>query len=265
VGAPSKSAYVAKAEAACTATNAPLAATAKPGSYAALATAAGTFSTAADGQLARLRQLKRPGGGARSDAAAALGALDATAQSTHRLQLAASGGDDATVAAAARDLSTTASSAGITAKAFGFSACGSGIAQGTGALTAGAKDLVKAAAVTRGNTACRTFGHDLAAIPKPHSPKDLSAFVARWYDTTHKMLADLKALPVAPGDEAAFASLTAIIDTEDAAVGELRDAMLAGNSARVDALTKPTDTDKAFEIQLDGYGLTTCGTDFKTS
>jgi len=260
VGAPSRSSYVAKADAVCTTTNAALAATAKPTSYATLAAAAGGLATAADGQLGQLRKIKRPGGSARSSAAAVLRAMDATTQSSHQLQVAAAGGDDATVAAAARALSGLAADATAKATAFGFTACGRGLGQATGVLTAGSKDLVKTATLAKGNGICRTFAHDLAAIPKGRSAKDSTAAFNKTYDTTHKLLADLEALPVAPGDEAAFASLTALFSKEDAKLVELRSAVYAGNGARIDELSKNDSTDVAITIQLDSYGLTDCGT-----
>lgn len=263
LGAPSKSSYVAKADAVCRRTDPALAATAKAASYPALSTAAATFSTAAEGQLSELRRVRRPAAGARGGAAAVLRVMDATVASSRRLQAAAAGSDDVAAAAAARDITAMATDAGSKAKAYGFTVCATGLAQGGAALTSGAHDLVKAVVVAKGNALCKTFEKALAAVPTPRGPKDLVPAMNKTYDLTHQLMIDLKALPVAPGDEKAFADLASVMNQEDAKILELRNAAISGNAARVGELTKSDNADRAFEIQVDGYGLPACGTDFK--
>jgi len=267
VGIPSKTTFIAKADAVCSKSNGPVAAVAKPSSYPELTTAVGTVVTAADSQAAALAKVQLPGGTARTAAADAIGAMTATDQAAHSLASAAAKKDDAATATATSHLMTQFSDASAKAKAFGFNACGAGMQTGMDNLTGGAKGLVKASFMAKADSLCREASRKLDAIPPFKSnPTDIARYFGQGLDIMTKASSDLRALPAPPGDEATVADMLAAQDKVNAKIGELRDAAAAGNQSHFIAAGQELDVlGTAADAKLDAYGLAVCGSNFGES
>jgi len=264
IGMPSKTSYVAKADAICRAGNGAVASVAKPTSYPDLVTALGTIVTASDAQLGQLHQLKLPGGAGRYQANAALGALTSTNQAAHRLQDAAGRKDDAATATAARQMTAAFGDAGTKAKALGFTACAVGMDAAVQNVVGGSKTLVKAGFVAKADTLCREVARKLSAIPKPSSDgRDVARYLGQALSVADKMVADLKALPVPPGDESTVADMWAVQEKVNAKVVEMKTAAAAGDRSRFAAAdSESTVLGTAADAKLDAYGLGICGSNF---
>lgn len=267
VGVPSKTTFIAKADAVCSKTNAPVAAVPKPSSYPELATAVATVVTAADTQSAALGKVHLPGGTARTAAADAIGALTAMDQAAHSLADAAAKKDDAATATATSHLMTQFSDATAKTKAFGFISCGSGLQTGMDNVTGGAKGLVKTSFMAKADSLCREASRKLdALVPFKSNQADIARYFGQGVDIMTKASSDLRALPAPPGDEATIADMLAAQDKVNAKVGELRDAAAAGNQSRFIAAGQELDVlGTAADAKLDAYGLAVCGSNFGES
>lgn len=263
-GHPSKSKYIAGADAICGPANAPAVAIVRPTSYPELATAAGTLATATSGQLGRLRGLDRPGGDSPA-LDAFLGAFDATGQASKRLQDAAVAKSDTATIAAANDLRTGFDSAKANAGAFGFRACGVGLQQGFDANLGGSQSVIKAGFVAKADDLCRAGALRLNDLPIPSGSggQALARLIDQELGVTGKMLADLKAVPVPPGDEAVVAEMFAAQEQVEAKARDLRDAAAAENESKFAALDhEMTPLVTAGDAKFDAYDLGICGSNF---
>jgi hypothetical protein len=260
VGAPSKATFVAEADAVCTAANGGVNAIPKPVGYPSLANAASTFVTTTDTQLARLRALDLPGGSDRGEARAVLRAMTATTDAGRNLQAAAGATDASLTAAASRALSTAAQDAGAQARAYGLNACAVGMQPGVDTVVAGANGVVKDDFLVRGNRLCIDFIRATEAVPAIRNANDLPRFVNEGATLIEKLVVDLRAIPVAPGDEATVTELIAIFDTMAGKVRELGPAAAAGDLRRINAIEKEVnDLEGTANGKFEAYGLTGCG------
>jgi hypothetical protein len=268
VGLPSKTRFITKADAICGPANRPVATLVRPTSYPELTTAAGTLVTATDTQLTQLRTVKLPGGAGQGQAGAVFEALSSTNQAAHSLLDVAGRKDDAATAAATQRISAQYGDAGTKAKAFGFRACAVGMQAGVDNLVGGSKALIKTGFVAKADGLCREASRKLAAIasPKKNDARDISRFLNQIAPLVVKLLADLKTLPVPPGDDATVAEMLTAQEKVNANIVELRDAVTAGDPSRfaaADQESSPLGT--AADAKFDAYGLGICGSNFGNS
>lgn len=259
---PSKSAFVKKADTSCVAGNAAILGTGKPTNAPQVAAAAGTAVTNIDSQVATLRAMKAPGGKDKKTADGVIGAIADVSGPTKALQDAAGKNDDAAMAKAALDVQAKTDAAASQATAFGMTQCGTALKPAMANLFDGAKSTVKADYVTKSAALCRDASKKSSAVTPPGSS---AASVGKFFDAelaiSTKLAADLKALPVPPGDEATVNDFLAAIDTLNAKAKDIAAAAKANNPKLVGALSDEIDVaNTALNAKLDAYGLKVCGT-----
>ncbi len=265
-GAPSRAEFVAQADDVCRPANGPIAAIVKPTSYPELATAAGTLNTTIDAQLGQLRALKQPGGSAKADVAGVFTSLEGTSAAASRLKEAAGRQDDAASIAATKDMATAATEARTKAATTGFAACSVGMQTGVDAVYGGTQSVMKAGFIAQADVLCRRAADDIYDVDLEAAYEDDAAFLAfitHGNDVFDQLLADVKALPVPPGDEAVLAELFAAQDKAQAKNREFEDAAADEDFDRMDALDRQLTTlVTAADAKWDAYGLGSCGSNF---
>jgi hypothetical protein len=262
--APSKAAFIAKAEEICRPANGPVSAIVKPTSYPELQTAAGTVVTTTTGQLTQLRALKRPGGADGRAVAPVFTALEATNDAAHQLQDGATRKDDNATISNTKQITTQSSAASTSAKSYGFTACASGLQTGIDTVVAGSNAVLKTGFVAKADSLCRASARMSDAIPEPGANLPaLVSYASQNLDIFNKLVSDLKALPVPPADEATVTDMIGAGETVNAKVGELRDAAAAKDIGRLTAADKELSTlTTAADAKFDAYGLGVCGSNF---
>lgn len=266
-GTPSRATFIAKADAVCGTANASTATVAKPTSYPELGTAMGTVVTATDSELAGLSRLRLPGGADRVPAGGAIAALTATDGAAHTLADAAGKKDDAATAAATSKLATQFADASAKAKAFGFTACATGMQTAMANVAGGAQGLVKTTFMAKSDSLCREASRTLDAIPPfKNNAADVARYFSQGVAVVTKLASDLRALPAPPGDEATVADILSAVDKVNAKTSEMKDAAAAGDQSRfVAAGQELTVLETAADAKLDAYGLSVCGSNFGES
>ena len=266
-GTPSRATFIAKADAVCGTANASTATVAKPTSYPELGTAMGTVVTATDSELAGLSRLRLPGGADRVPANGAIAALTATDGAAHTLADAAAKKDDAATAAATSKLATQFADASAKAKAFGFTACATGMQTAMANVAGGAQGLVKTTFMAKSDSLCREASRTLDAIPPfKNNATDVARYFGQGVAVVTKLANDLRALPAPPGDEATVADILSAVDKVNAKTSEMKDAAAAGDQSRfVAAGQELTVLETAADAKLDAYGMSVCGSNFGES
>lgn len=265
---PSKMQYIAGADPICRTTNASVATVAKPTSYPELATAAATVTAATNGQVERLRALDRPGGADGVAIAAMVTSLDGAGQAAGRLRDAATSGNDGATVTATKQMGTAFNNASADASAYGFSDCASGLKPAMDAVFGGSSAVIKTAFVAKADTICRAGAREFAGIPKAAngSGPEIARAVGAVSDVAERMGAEIRALPVPPGDEAVVADMLAAQDAVNAKAREIAAAAGTEDAAAFVAAAHQIDTlSTAVDAKFDAYGLGSCGTDFGTS
>jgi hypothetical protein len=260
-GGVKKADYTAKADVACSTGNSTIAALAKPSNGPQVATAAGTASSTIDAQVVALRAMKTPGGKDKAQIEGVITSIADVGGPAKALQEAAGKTDDAAMAKAALDLQAKADAAAQQGQAYGLTQCGTGLKPAVVPLFDGAKSVVKADFVTKAEAACRDAGRKYAAIARPGTT---AASRARYFDATlavsNKLAADLRALPVAPGDEATVTAILDGMDALNAKAKELSAAANANNTRLVAGLVSEVQVaGTAVTAKVDAYGLKVCG------
>jgi hypothetical protein len=263
--APTKAKYIVTADAICRPANGPVSAIVKPTSYPELATAAGTVATTSTSQLTQLRALKRPSGADGKALDPTFTAFTATQVAAQKLADAATKHDDAAAIAATKELRAQFTDAASQSKTYGFTACGGGMQAGVDNVFNGSAGIVKAGFSAKADGLCRTAAtsEDKLAEPNYSNPKDLERFLNQEIALYEKLQADLRALPVAPGDEATVAEMLDAGDKLVAKFREMRDATAALDAPHMLAAameSEPLGT--AADAKFDAYGLGTCGSNF---
>lgn len=262
-GQTSKASFLRKADAVCGPANGAVTALAKPSSYPELATAAATLVSSTDAQLAGLRKLSAPSGADGERIGALLSAMTQTNAAGRGLQDAANRADDAATAATTNQVRTSSSDASNKAKELGFAACATGMQAGVDALVGGAAGIVKTAFVAKSDTICRAGARALEGVRQPRDQRDIARFFNQALPIVEKLVVDLKALPVPPGDEATVAEIMSGLEKANEKSREARDAAVAGDRSRFVAIEEETTVlVTAADARLDAYGLTSCGSNF---
>ncbi len=264
-GGPSKAEYIKKADAACATANAPVVAIAKPTSYPELATAGGVVVTSSRAQVDALQRIERPGGADGAAAQAFITSLGGAAGAAQQLQDAANAKDDAATIAGTHALGAAFNDTKAKAAAFGLTACGAGMVGGVDTLYAGSSGVVKTAYVAKADTLCRTAARamDNVALPRNGTGREFARFLNAIFAVGDKLLADVKALPVAPGDEATVAAILGAQEQVSVKSRDLASAAQAEDESRFAAADRAlTPLVTAADAKWDAYGLTICGSNF---
>ncbi len=263
-GAPSRAEFVAKADDLCRPANGPIAAIVKPTSFPELATAAGTLTTTIDSQLGQLRALKQPGGSAKADIAAVYRSLEGTSAAAKRVQDAAGRQDDAATIAATKDMSSAAGEARTKATTTGFAACSVGMQTGIDAVFGGTQSVMKTGFVAQADVLCRRAADDIYEVELDFEDEaSFLAFLANGNDVFDQLVADIKALPIPPGDESTLNELFTAQDKVQAKSREFEDAAGDEDFDRLDAIDRELTTlITAADAKWDAYGLGSCGSNF---
>ena len=257
---PTKAEFVAQADAACTAGNTTVSTTAKPTNASQVATAAGTAVTTIDGQVATLRAMKLPGGKEKDQIQGVISALADVSAPTRALQDAAGKTDDAAMAKAAVDMQAKADTAASAAEAYGLTQCGTQLEPGLGNMFDGVKNVVKATFVSKAQTLCLTFVDRVEALTPPASFSATGRFLDGFLAISNKLGADLKALPVPPGDQGTVGEFLSAVDAMNAKFTEASNAVKANNARLVLSLMEEAEAaSEAMGVKAEAYGLTACG------
>lgn len=258
-GGVSKESYLTKADGACGPGNGTLAALAKPSNLPELATAAGTVATTVDSQADALRRIDPPGDD-KAAVAAMIGTLAETSAPARALQEAAGKADDAATARAVNDLKAKADAAAAAAKGYGLARCAVGMQAPVGTLVEGGRTILKVAFVARAESLCTAANRKAEALAPPTSLASFGRFLANYIPIEEKLLADIKALVVPPGDETTVAEMVAAQDKVIANDKDTQAAAQKGNAAQVDKHDDLNTTlITAAHAKFDAYGLRKCG------
>lgn len=260
-GGASKADFVTKADGACAPGNGSMGAMAKPSNLPELATAAGTVATTVEGQAEALRKLDAPG----DDKAVVGGIITSLADviaPARALQEAAGKSDDKATAQAVNDLKARTDAAAVQAKAYGLTACGTGLQGPVTTVFDGGRTVIKAGFVARAESLCTAANKKADALPAPGSSlATVARFLTSYLVIEEKLFADIRALPVPPGDEGTVADMLAAQDRVIANDKEQLAAAQARNGASLDRLGDSAATlITAANARFDGFGLRACGT-----
>ena len=259
-GGVSKADFVTKADAACGPGNGPLGAVTKPSNLPELAAAAGTLATTVDGQVDALRKLDPPEGD-KDVVAGVIGAMGEISGPARALQDAAGKSDDKVTAQATNDLKAKTDAAGVQAKSYGLTACATGLQAPVTTVFEGGRTVLKAAFVARAESLCTAANKKVAALAEPTSLASLARVLTSYLAIEEKLFNDIRALPVAPGEESAVADMLAAQDKVTAKDKEIQAAAQARNEALVERLDAEESTlVTAANSKFDAYGLRNCGT-----
>ncbi len=262
--APSKEAYIVKADQICMPGNGPVTAIVKPTNYPEVSAAASAVVTATKAEVDQLTHLRPPGGDDGKQAEATVKTLTAYSGAASALKDAADKKDTAATIGATKAFAAAFEDAKTKTKTFGFGACGSGMQPGIDSTVAGATAVIKTEFLAKADGFCRAAATKMDNLPlTPDTDAGLIADINNSLGITQKLVADLRTLPAAPGDEAVVTQMLDAADKLNVKTAELRDAIAAQDIARVQAIAKeggPLETDS--NHQFDAYGLGTCGSNF---
>ena len=259
-GGVSRSDFVAKADAACGPGNGTVGAVSKPSNLPELATAAGTVATTVDGQAESLRKLGPPGAD-KAVVAEVIAALADVGGPARALQEAGGRTDDKATADAANDLKAKADAAAVRAQAYGLSVCGTGLQGPVTTVFEGGRTVLKAVFVARAESLCAAANKKVDALAEPSSLAGAARYLTSYLVIEEKLFADIKALPVAPGDEAAVTDMLAAQDHVIAKDKALQAAAQARNQVAFERLEREDlGLVTAANAKFDAYGLRSCGT-----
>jgi hypothetical protein len=121
--------------------------------------------------------------------------------------------------------------------------------------------VLKAAFVARAESLCTAADKKVDALPQPSSLASFARTSPSYLAIETQLFADIKALPVPPGDESTVADMLAAQEKVVENDKQLQAAAQARNQARFDSIEEeglPLVT--AANATFDGYGLRACGT-----
>jgi len=260
-GGPGKADFMAKADAACAPGNTAISTTAKPTNAPQVATAAGTAATSIDSQVGALRALKAPSGKDKAPAQAVITQIADVSAPTRALQDAAGKADDAAMARSTLDMQAKADTAARSAEAYGMTQCGTQLKLGLGNMVDGVKNVMKVTYVSKAVGLCRDFDRKSNAVADPGSSlASLGRYLDQVLPLSDKLVKDLRAIPVPPGDEAAVADYLSAMDALNVKSKEAGAAAKANNPRLLGALAQELEVaGTAATAKLDAYGIRGCG------
>lgn len=261
-GGPSKAGFIKSADAACTTAGMPVAKLKAPTAYPELVTAASAVAKAGEAHAAELSAKGRPKGDvAVIDEVA--GGLRTMVKQAGILEGAAKRTDDTATASSARAASDAFKGAKAKAAEYGFTTCAGGLSDAVDALFSGAATVVRAGFTLKADTLCREAGNrvDRLTVTSSGLPA-VGRFLGSYVTIESKLVTDLRALVVAPGDEAKVTAWLDAMQRSNDKNKELRDAATAGNARRYDTISEESDVlVTAANAKADALDLPACGTE----
>ena len=259
-GGVGKDDFVAKADAACTASAGAAAGLAKPSNLPELSTAAATLAAAADAQAAGLRGVKASGDDTAAIARVSAAVAEVVAPA-RALQDTATKADDAATGRAANELMAKVDAAATQAQAYGLVRCAKDLRPPATTVFEGARSVLKAAFVARADSLCLAANRKVDALAEPKSLTAVGRYLAAYLPIETKLFADIKALAVPPGDEAAVADMLAAQEKVIEKDKEAQAAAQRNNRPLFDRLNEEDITlVTAANAKFDAYDLPNCGT-----
>ena len=259
-GGPSKSSLLSEGDEICRTSSRPVDSVKKPTSYPELGEAAGARANATGDQEAKLRELGIPDGD-KDEVRPMLSAIGGMAASARRLQETAARTDDKATSEAANDVAARSRDAASRARAYGFTACGLNTEGPVNTVFDGAKGIVKAAFVARAEGLCKEAANQQSDLREPRNQSALAGYLEAVLTIEERVVTDLRALAVPPGDETAVAELIDARAKLNAKGRELTGAMRARNGRQQAAIADELVVlGTAAAAKADAYGIRECGT-----
>lgn len=176
---------------------------------------------------------------------------------------AASRGDDRETISTTNNARSAFTTASTQASGFGFGACTVGLQSGIDSITGGAQAVIKTGFVAKAESACMAASRQFDEIIEPSGPREVRSYFDKVEAVFTKLVSDIKALAVAPGDEPTVSEMVGALERTNAKGAELFDAIAGNDQARAAALNRELSTlNTAANAKLDGYGLGQCGSNF---
>jgi hypothetical protein len=259
-GAPTRAAFLPKADAVCRADSGVLGAIARPGDFAAVADASSKLATTAGAEVAKLRKLPLPSAD-KVTVQAVWDGLGATAASAKALADAATIKAGAQAGKAAADVGTQAKATDDKARAYGFTECGRLLQVAAATVADGAKPVVKQDYITKLDALCRTANDETNKVPDPRNLAEVATGIDRTLAIAKRTDADMKAVAVPPGDEATMAELFSMEDRLTAQAEAVKAAAQRRDGrATLSALSDLDALSTQADAKADAYGFKDCGT-----
>lgn len=154
---------------------------------------------------------------------------------------------------------------------FGLASCGGSGGSSGDEKSAGVVDEASTTTVTssitrteyteQANAACQTMNDRTKAQGEPgDTPAEVAAYVEAGGVIVTETLAQLRALPMPSGEEAALRAIYDKVDVLLSDINQLAAALRAGDQRKATALASQLETDqKAANDASNAYGLTICG------
>jgi hypothetical protein len=259
-GGPSKSSLLSEGDEICRTSSRAVEGVKKPTSYPELGEAAKALATATGDQETRLRKLGIPDGD-KDEVRPLLSAIGGMAASARRLQETAARTDDKATSEAANEVAARSRDATGRARAYGFAACGISTEAPVNTVFDGAKGIVKAAFVARAEGLCREAADQQGDLREPRNQSALAGYLDALLAIEERVVDDLRAMAVPPGDEAAVGELIDVRAELNAKGRQLTSAMRAGNGRQQAAVADELVVlGTAAAAKADAYGIRECGT-----
>jgi hypothetical protein len=258
--APSKAAFVTKADAACAPGNTSISTTAKPTNAPQVATAAGSAADTINSQVKSLQALKLPGGKDKTTMQTLITSIGDVAAPTRALQDAAGKTDDAAMAKAALDMQAKADAAANWGGLAGMGQCGTQLKFGLGNMFDGVKNVVKASFILKAENLCREYYRKSDAVTVPgNSAASFAKYLDAEQALSTKLVSDLRAVTIPPGDEATVGDFLGSMESLNNKANDLI-AATKNNPRLVNGLIDELNVaSTAVNAKLDAYGLKVCG------
>jgi len=258
---PSKAEFIAKADAACASGNNAISTTAKPTNAPQVATASGTSADTIDGQVRALQALKLPGGKDKATMQSLITSIGDVRAPVRALADAGAKADDPAMAKAALDMQAKAEAAANWGGLAGMAQCGTQLKFGLGNQFDGVKNVVKASFVVKAEGLCRDAYRKIDALAAPgNTAASFSRFIDSLGAISTKLLTDIRAITVPPGDEATVGEFATAMENLTNKFKGISAAAKANNPRLASGLFDELDVaNTALNAKLDAYGLTTCG------
>lgn len=256
---PSRQEYVAQADPICKRSNDGLGAPAAPADLTQLKEAATKLATTSNELGRELRKLELPRGDDSERANQIVKSITDAGVKARALADAAGKEDVAAAEKGIADSSAAFKSVDDGARGFGFVHCGRSGSATAQAIATAAPAIFKKNFTTRADALCKRRTDELDKIPEPANQQRAADFFEQARATGEKLIADLRALPIASPDKPALDEFLVEFKKSSDKYGELRDAARAGNPQRLEAIIEElVRMGDAAVDKAGAFGLTEC-------
>lgn len=258
--APSKEAFLAKADPVCKAATTEATAMTTPTDLAALRQFHIRLAEGAERSVAELEKLKLPGGDDGKAARAWVGALREAAVAARAVAPEVEKSSYGTVETAARKAAESFKAADEQARSFGSRECGRGEAEATGRMLNALAKTVKSAYITTVDAMCKAAFAEYEKLDEPETLPQVKAMMEKIVAIDEKLVNDIKAVPAPVTDKDKLDAVFAALDKMLAKEREVVAAAASGKERETD--DRWTESDAAsLEVanKMDTYGFIECG------